>query len=100
MYLLQVQQPPPPCVPTDTDPCWNATLERHIFADGRGFHPNEGCGEWFSAKGTKEWSICAYNWDSDPDLDGRFNEVLQAWVTGGSADSFFKNAEWFGLTPP
>ena len=88
---------PPPC-----DPCWNPVTERWVFSDGRSFHPNSGCGEWFSAKNTKEWSVCAYNWDADPDLDGRFNEVMGDWVAVGASGSFYhdETGEWLSLVVP
>ncbi len=91
---------PPPC----GDPCWSDGPGgfRWRFSDGRSYAPNSGCGEWYSARNTLEWSICAYNWDADPDLDGRYQEVIDEWVTVGGTGSFLhdETGEWFGLTPP
>lgn len=97
-------QQPPPCEPVGTTPCWldGAGGFRWRFADGRSFAPDSGCGSWYSAKNTQEWGGCAYDWDGDSDLDGRYNEVIDDWVVAGTEGGFYHDEtdEWFSLSLP
>ena len=73
--FLQVQAPPPICVPVEGSPCW--TGEGWKFANGWGFVPNSGCGNWYDPFNRHAWGDC-----SDY---GRWSPLVGKWVRHGGA---------------
>lgn len=72
-------------------PYWDAAAERWRFEDGRSFHPNSGCGEWFNAANQRTMAQCDDAWN------GRYVVVGNDGVWLHRGTPVFTFNEWWSV---